>query len=67
MNEVDAIHGDAAHIVVDRVSHLYRPPRRSPVLALQEVSLEIGFLENKIDVQKHADLSIVEEAAARTK
>jgi NitT/TauT family transport system ATP-binding protein len=30
-----------SHIVVDRVSHLYRPARRSPVLALQDVSIEI--------------------------
>ncbi len=41
MNELDATRGQTAHIVVDRVSHLYRPPRRSPVLALHEVSIEI--------------------------
>jgi len=33
------------HIVVDRVSHVYRPPRRPPVLALDEVSLDIRKCE----------------------
>jgi NitT/TauT family transport system ATP-binding protein len=32
---------NTSHIVVDRVSHTYHPPRRPPVLALEEVSLEI--------------------------
>ncbi|MGE5268505.1 MAG: ATP-binding cassette domain-containing protein, partial [Thiohalocapsa sp.] len=31
----------AAHIVIDRVSHEYRPPRGRPVLALDEVSLAV--------------------------
>ena len=30
-----------AKIVVDRVDHLYRPPRGRPVLALENNSLEI--------------------------
>jgi NitT/TauT family transport system ATP-binding protein len=30
-----------AQIVVDRVRHTYRPPRGKPVLALQDVSLEV--------------------------
>src|SRR5262249_598485 len=30
---------EAAHIVIDRVSHEYRPARRRPVLALDDVSL----------------------------
>src|SRR5438105_8863257 len=32
---------DAAHIVIDRVSHEYRPARRRPVLALDRVSLAV--------------------------
>src|SRR5436309_3528984 len=32
---------DAAHIVIDRVSHEYRPARRRPVLALDDVSLSV--------------------------
>jgi len=32
-------------IVIDRVSHIYRPPRGRPVLALDEVSLEVGARE----------------------
>ncbi len=31
----------AAHIVIDRVSHTYRPARGRPVLALDNVSLEV--------------------------
>ena len=30
-----------AHIAIDRVSHTYRPPNGRPVLALEEVSLEV--------------------------
>src|SRR5579859_5432303 len=30
-----------AQIVVDRVRHTYRPPRGKPVLALEDVSLEV--------------------------
>src|ERR1700760_949366 len=32
---------DMAQIVVDRVRHTYRPPRGRPVLALEDVSLEV--------------------------
>src|SRR3982751_1370075 len=32
---------EAAHIVIDRVSHEYRPARRRPVLALDNVSLAV--------------------------
>jgi NitT/TauT family transport system ATP-binding protein len=35
----------SAQIVVDRVSHLYRPPRGREVLALDQVSLEVGNRE----------------------
>ena len=31
----------AAQIVINRVSHVYRPPRGREVLALQDVSLEV--------------------------
>src|SRR5579864_3732501 len=31
----------SAHIVIDRVSHVYRPARGRPVLALDNVSLEV--------------------------
>ena len=31
----------AAQIVIDRVSHVYRPPRGRPVTALDNVSLEV--------------------------
>ena len=34
-----------AQIVIDRVSHVYRPPRGREVLALDEVSLEVGNRE----------------------
>src|SRR5690348_17302250 len=34
-----------AQIVVDRVNHLYRPPRGREVLALDQVSLEVGNRE----------------------
>jgi NitT/TauT family transport system ATP-binding protein len=30
----------APQIVIDKVSHMYRPPRGKPVLALEDVSLE---------------------------
>ena len=35
----------AAQIVIDRVNHLYRPPRGREVLALAQVSLEVAKLE----------------------
>jgi NitT/TauT family transport system ATP-binding protein len=35
----------AQQIVIDRVSHTYRPPRTRPVLALDKVSLEVGDRE----------------------
>jgi NitT/TauT family transport system ATP-binding protein len=35
----------AAHIVIDRVSHEYRPARGRPVLALDNVSLAVGDRE----------------------
>ncbi len=34
-----------AQIVVDRVRHTYRPPRRKPVPALEDISLEVGERE----------------------
>src|SRR5262249_37788005 len=34
-----------AQIVIDGVSHCYRPPTGRPVLALEEVSLEVGARE----------------------
>jgi NitT/TauT family transport system ATP-binding protein len=37
--------GAASQIVIDRVSHVYRPPRGRPVMALENVSLEIGDRE----------------------
>jgi NitT/TauT family transport system ATP-binding protein len=33
--------GEASHIVIDRVSHVYRPPRRRAVMALDNVSLTV--------------------------
>jgi NitT/TauT family transport system ATP-binding protein len=35
----------APQIAIDRVSHVYRPPRGRPVLALQDVSLEVRTRE----------------------
>ena len=35
----------SAQIVVDRVNHLYRPPRGREVLALDQVSLEVANRE----------------------
>src|SRR5262245_55108811 len=35
----------AAQIVIDRVNHLYRPPRGREVLALDQVSLEVANRE----------------------
>jgi NitT/TauT family transport system ATP-binding protein len=35
----------AAQIVIDQVSHVYRPPRGRPVPALDNVSLEVGTRE----------------------
>jgi NitT/TauT family transport system ATP-binding protein len=35
----------APQIVIDKVSHVYRPPRGKPVLALEDVSLEVGTRE----------------------
>ncbi len=36
---------DSAQIVIDRVSHLYRPPRGREVLALEDVSLRVTSRE----------------------
>src|SRR5713101_5902522 len=36
---------DRAQIVIEGVSHLYRPPSGRPVLALEEVSLDVGVRE----------------------
>ena len=33
------------HIVIDNVSHVYRPPHGRPVLALEDVSLKVGARE----------------------
>ncbi len=38
-------HDAAAQIVIDRVSHIYRPPRGRPVAALDNVSLAVGDRE----------------------
>ena len=35
----------AAQIVIDRVNHLYRPPRGREVLALDQVSLDVANRE----------------------
>src|SRR3979409_2551104 len=32
---------DPSQIAIDKVSHVYRPPRGRPVLALEDVSLEV--------------------------
>ena len=34
-----------SQIVIDRVRHMYRPPRGRPVLALEDVSLAVGTRE----------------------
>ena len=36
---------DRAQIVIEGVNHLYRPPSGRPVLALEDVSLEVGLRE----------------------
>lgn len=36
---------DASQIVIDRVGHIYRPPRGRPVAALDNVSLDVGERE----------------------
>jgi NitT/TauT family transport system ATP-binding protein len=36
---------NGAQIVIDRLSHTYRPPHGKPVLAIEEVSLEVGRRE----------------------
>ena len=45
MAERARANGVAHQIVIDRVSHTYRPPRSRPVLALDKVSLEVGDRE----------------------
>ena len=35
----------ASQIVIDRVGHIYRPPRGRPVAALDDVSLDVGERE----------------------
>src|SRR5579884_1461471 len=35
------LNGEAAQITIDGVSHVYRPPRGRPVLALDNVSLAV--------------------------
>jgi len=37
--------GSEPQIVIDRVSHVYRPMRGRPVLALDDVSLAVGRRE----------------------
>src|SRR5262245_50530155 len=32
---------NGAHIVIDRLSHMYRPPHGKPVLAVDDVSLQV--------------------------
>src|SRR6478672_12604576 len=36
---------NGAQIVIDRLSHMYRPPHGKPVLALDDVSLAVGERE----------------------
>ena len=36
---------NGAQIVIDRLSHTYRPPHGQPVLAIDDVSLEVGERE----------------------
>ena len=49
----------------------YRDPNMLPNLeALQrnvDTTRDLGFVKNKIDIKKYADLSIVQEAAKRLK
>ena len=45
MAERARANGMAQQIVIDRVSHTYRPPRSRPVPALDKVSLEVGDRE----------------------
>jgi len=49
----------------------YRDPNGMPNLAALQSNLQkqkqVGFLKDDIDVKKYADLSMVEEAAARLK
>ena len=42
---MEPLSNGSAHILVDRVSHVYRPPRGRPVLALDNVSLAVGDRE----------------------
>ena len=41
LGTLHAVMAAPAQIVIDGVSHLYRPPRGRPVLALEDVSLEV--------------------------
>ena len=36
---------NGAQIVIDRLSHMYRPPHGKPVLAVDDVSLAVGERE----------------------
>ena len=49
----------------------YRDPDMKPdLIALQrnvDIALELGIIKERVDVKKHSDLSIVEEAAKRLK
>ncbi len=42
---VEATGADGAQIVIDRLSHMYRPARGKPVLAIDDVSLSVGHRE----------------------
>jgi NitT/TauT family transport system ATP-binding protein len=41
LNAEGSMANDGAQIVIDRLSHLYRPPRGKPVLAVDDVSLRV--------------------------